>query len=161
VPSGDPAHLGSDAARVGCGGHGRGGAQVGCGVSEGGAGRVDRSARPFDPGLQPERTALAWRRTALALLVGSLVGLRVLPLLLGDGGMTYAVAGLGVAASVAVLVGAHRRYRRVHRLLTSGASDRAPIGGGLLPAAVALLTLAAGLGALALALAGAAGAGRG
>ncbi|WP_369814275.1 DUF202 domain-containing protein [Frigoribacterium sp. Leaf164] len=141
--------------------HASGTAQVGGGVSEGGAGRVDRSARPFDPGLQPERTALAWRRTALALTVGSLVGLRVLPLLLGDGAATYAVAGLGVAASVAVLVGAHRRYRRVHRLLTSGADDRAPIGGGLLPAAVALLTVAAGVAALALALAGAAGAGQG
>jgi hypothetical protein len=41
--------------------------------------------RAWDPGLQPERTALAWRRTGLALTVGSLIGLRVLPPLLGSG----------------------------------------------------------------------------
>jgi len=126
-------------------------------VSGGGAEQADRTARPFDAGLQPERTALAWRRTALALTVGSLLGLRVLPTVLGDGPAAYAVAGLGVVAAVAVLVGAHRRYRRVHRLLTSSDHDRVPLGGGLLPAAVAALTLAAGVAALAAALARASG----
>jgi hypothetical protein len=53
----------------------------------------------------------------------------------------------------------------VHRLLTSADDDRVPVGGGLLPAAVAALTLAAGaaagVAAVVLALADATGAGRG
>ena len=131
---------------------------------------------PWDPGLQPERTALAWRRTGLALTVGSLIGLRVLPPLLGPA--AYVLAGLGVVASLAVLAAAHRRYRRVHRLLlaardagrtradadsdsdpgdgvdagSTGSPARVPTTGGALPAATAALALAAGLGALVVAL---------
>ncbi|WP_209561594.1 DUF202 domain-containing protein [Frigoribacterium sp. PvP032] len=126
---------------------------------------------PWDQGLQPERTALAWRRTGLALTVGSLIGLRVLPPLLGPA--AYVLAGLGVVASLAVLAAAHRRYRRVHRLLlaaardargpddddrddgrrdTASSPDRVPTTGGALPAATAVLALAAGLGALVVAL---------
>ena len=118
----------------------------------------------WDPGLQPERTALAWRRTGLALTVGSLIGLRVLPPLLGPA--AYVLAGLGVVASIAVLAAAHRRYRRVHRLLlaarddghtradggSTGSPTRVPTTGGALPAATAVLALAAGLGALVVAL---------
>ena len=139
-----------------------------------------RADGPRDPGLQPERTALAWRRTGLALTVGSLIGLRVLPPLLGPA--AYLLAGLGVVASLAVLAAGHRRYRRVHRLLLaarvagraggddgdgggagvgagSGAGSgstsspaRVPTTGGALPAATAALALAAGLAALVVAL---------
>ena len=119
---------------------------------------------PWDPGLQPERTALAWRRTGLALTVGSLIGLRVLPPLLGPA--AFVLAGLGVVASLVVLAAAHRRYRRVHRLLlaardagrtradggSTGSPSRVPTTGGALPAATAALALAAGLGALVVAL---------
>ncbi|HEY8480037.1 MAG TPA: DUF202 domain-containing protein [Spirillospora sp.] len=35
--------------------------------------------RLWDPGAQPERTALAWSRTALALIAGGLVCVRVAP----------------------------------------------------------------------------------
>jgi hypothetical protein len=117
----------------------------------------DPAGRPFDPGLQPERTALAWRRTALALVAGSLLGLRVLPTLLGAAGLVVAAAG--VIAALAVLTTAHRRYRRVHRILTAGSAGpgdepgTAALPGGALPALVAALTACAGLAALALALA--------
>ena len=113
----------------------------------------DPAERPFDPGLQPERTALAWRRTALALVVGSLLGLRVLPQLLGPGGL--AVAAAGVIAALGVLGAAHLRYRRVHRILTSGSAGpgTTALPGGALPALVAGLTACAGIAALALALA--------
>ena len=47
-------------------------------------GRAVTSPRLFDSGLQPERTALAWRRTALGIALGSLVALRVLPAALHD-----------------------------------------------------------------------------
>ncbi|AJW80181.1 DUF202 domain-containing protein [Clavibacter michiganensis] len=114
---------------------------------------ADPAGRPFDPGLQPERTALAWRRTALALVAGSLLGLRVLPTLLGAAGLVVAAAG--VVASVAVLATAHRRYRRVHLILTSASAGHGStaLPGGALPALVATLTACAGLAALALALA--------
>jgi hypothetical protein len=123
---------------------------------------------PWDPGLQPERTALAWRRTGLALTVGSLIGLRVLPELLGPA--AYALAGIGVVASLAVLGAAHRRYRTVHRLLVaardgepgvapgsgsgsgSTSPDRVATTGGALPAVVAALACAAGVAALVVAL---------
>jgi uncharacterized membrane protein YidH (DUF202 family) len=114
----------------------------------------DPAARPFDPGLQPERTALAWRRTALALVAGSLLGLRALPTLLGSAGLVMAAAG--VILALAVLATAHRRYRRVHRILTAGPADPdrpVPLPGGALPALVAALTACAGLAALALAVA--------
>ncbi|PZE32863.1 DUF202 domain-containing protein [Curtobacterium sp. MCSS17_006] len=101
--------------------------------------------RLFDAGLQPERTALAWRRTALALVVASLVAVRILPELLG----TWAIllAGLGLIASVAVLVAAHRRYRIVHRTLTRSDTDRVPLPSGWLPLAVAAGVVASGVAA--------------
>ena len=72
---------------------------------------------PADPGLQAERTALSWRRTALAVAVGSLLGLRVLPPQLGPVG--YAVSALGLAWSLDLAVTARRRYRDGSRLVSA------------------------------------------
>ena len=68
--------------------------------------------------MQAERTALAWRRTALSVAIGSLIGLRVLPPQLGPLG--YAVAALGLVWSVDLALTARRRYRDGSRLVHSG-----------------------------------------
>lgn len=102
----------------------------------------------FDPGLQPERTELAWRRTALAIAVGSLVSLRVLPLALPPSGQSWGfVPGLiGLAFACALWLAARRRQLRLSAVLT-GASARSAPGGALL---FALTLLGAGFGVVAL-----------
>jgi len=97
--------------------------------------------RVFDPGLQPERTALAWRRTALALTGGSVVIMRILPGVVGAVGFVLGFAGLTLA--LVVLVGSHRRYRRQHRALTS--TDQAVLRSGWPVAALTAATLLLGV----------------
>ncbi|GAA4734041.1 hypothetical protein GCM10023328_12120 [Modestobacter marinus] len=75
------------------------------------------SGRVFDTGLQAERTALAWRRTALAMAVGAVGAGRLAVPVLGALALVAAVAGLAQAALVAVA--ARRRYRVVHQSLTT------------------------------------------
>jgi len=90
----------------------------------------------FDPGLQPERTELAWRRTALAAGVGSLVALRLLPIALGHAAWT--LGGLaGVLAAGLLWVLARRRAQTVDQAL----ADRS--GRSHLPAAGMLVAVAA------------------
>lgn len=69
-----------------------------------------------DRGLQPERTVLAWRRTVLALAVGSLLALRLVAPPWGPW-----AGGGGLVVSAALWVAAERRGR-----------DRASAGAGLL-----------------------------
>ncbi len=94
-------------------------------------------------GLQPERTALSWRRTGLSLTVGSLAAVRVLPDVLGS----WAVipAGCGIVVALIIVVASHLRYRTMHAALRSKASDAAPTYGGLLPALVAGLVAGGGV----------------
>jgi hypothetical protein len=76
------------------------------------------SRRPlFDPGLQPERTALAWRRTALALAVGALLALRILPPVLGTWSLPAGFAGIALAGIMWVAAG--RRARQTRTALLS------------------------------------------
>ncbi|PBC47451.1 DUF202 domain-containing protein [Rhodococcus sp. ACPA1] len=95
----------------------------------------------FDLGLQPERTALAWRRTVLALVAGSLISAKLLAPLLGWISMLIPLAFL--AASVVALTLLHRRYRSTVRALTQ-TEMIARLPDGRLPALAALMTLALG-----------------
>ena len=86
---------------------------------------------PFDPGLQPERTELAWRRTSLALGAGSLVAMRLLPEAFGHG--LWVLCGVvGVATAAAMWVAA-----------LTGEGDRAQLGDGKLPLMLSVLVTVA------------------
>lgn len=66
-----------------------------------------------DPGLQPERTALAWRRTTLSLLLCSVAGTRVLAPALGRWALAVGLVGVAATATLVVLTrGRHDRERR-------------------------------------------------
>lgn len=62
-----------------------------------------------DPGLQPERTALAWGRTVLTLIAASAVCLRWVP---EQGPFVLAMFGLTVAAGSGIYFTQRRRYGR-------------------------------------------------
>lgn len=75
---------------------------------------------PFDPGRQPERTELAWRRTVLSVLVGGLLSLRLVPPALGAWAFAACLSGLGLTTVLWFL--AQRRAAQVHEaLLDDGA----------------------------------------
>jgi uncharacterized membrane protein YidH (DUF202 family) len=102
----------------------------------------------FDPGLQPERTALAWRRTALSLAAGAVVSFRLLPPVLGLWSIGVGIAGLLLSAATWVLAG--RRARDVQRALLNSSG---PLPGGGLPLLLTLIvTSSATLGLLYIAL---------
>ncbi|MGY1640793.1 DUF202 domain-containing protein [Geodermatophilus sp. SYSU D00703] len=101
----------------------------------------------FDAGLQAERTALAWRRTALALAVGAVgAGRLAAPVV---GAVAVGLAGLGLVQAVSVAATAQRRYRTVHRSLTARGDLTAVRAAGLPIAALTLSAVTVGLLALA------------
>lgn len=70
-----------------------------------------------DPGLQPERTSLAWSRTILALLTTSAVTLRWIDLY---GPAVLTLLGLLVVLALMILAQQRRRYRVQTRGLARG-----------------------------------------
>jgi uncharacterized membrane protein YidH (DUF202 family) len=94
--------------------------------------------QPWDPGLQVERTALAWMRTCLSLVVVALVAFRFaahysLPLALGLGAVVVPLALMALWL-------AWRRYRTSEARLTAG--KRLP--DGLLPLTLTVITAVTG-----------------
>ncbi|MGO2050414.1 MAG: DUF202 domain-containing protein [Microbacterium sp.] len=105
----------------------------------------------FDPGLQPERTELAWRRTCLALGVGSLVALRVLPEVFGSA--WWALGGVaGALASGTLWLAARRRYRQGTIALERD-GDHARLPDGRLAIALTAFVVVIGIVSVALILA--------
>lgn len=98
----------------------------------------------FDDGLQPERTALSWHRTALSVVVGGAVALKALPDLMGVWGAVSALVVIAAGASLGLI--AQRRSERATRALIDG---RALLPDGRLLAAVSGLVAAVAVVAIA------------
>jgi uncharacterized membrane protein YidH (DUF202 family) len=75
---------------------------------------VSATSAPRDRGLQPERTALAWQRTGLALAGASVVVARLTFSTVGILALVAALSGLGHAAVVFVV------QRRLYRVRATG-----------------------------------------
>jgi hypothetical protein len=103
--------------------------------------------RLFDPGLQPERTALAWRRTGIAVAVGAAAATRAFLPALGLGAVVIGLLGLCLATLL--VLGSVRRVRRAEAALLQDGSLVAGPGGRLIAAVCAACT-ALGVAALAL-----------
>lgn len=86
----------------------------------------------YDPGLQPERTLLAWRRTCLTVAVVSALAVRFTAASVGWPAIV--LGGLGVLFGLLSYLAADLGYRRVHRQLSR--TDRHP-GNGWPPACLA------------------------
>ncbi|HEY8318349.1 MAG TPA: DUF202 domain-containing protein [Amnibacterium sp.] len=99
---------------------------------------------PWDPGLQPERTALAWRRSVLSLLIGSAAAIRILPPVVGLWSLSIGITG--VLVSSALWVASAERVRREDHALRAGTS----LPGGLLLALLAATVMAAAAAGIAI-----------
>lgn len=96
--------------------------------------------QPWDPGLQPERTTLAWVRTGLALAVVSLLLTR----LTGVGSAALAIGLGGMVVGAALVVGQSGRHRRNDVSLRSAhLRPAAGASAGLMVAIVVLAAVAA------------------
>jgi uncharacterized membrane protein YidH (DUF202 family) len=98
--------------------------------------------RPWDPGLQSERTGLAWQRTLLSGLACGLVVARLLAMVSWAAGLvTGLLAVIGTAALGALALHRFRRNEAALRLQEPLADGRAPL---LLTGLVTVTALAAG-----------------
>lgn len=78
--------------------------------------------RPFDVGLQTERTALSWQRTTLASAVVFLLAARLLAEVVGR--LSFLVAAIGLILTAVLFLVGHRRYRSIHTILVASSGQR-------------------------------------
>lgn len=93
----------------------------------------------WDRGLQPERSHLAWKRTALGITAGLAVAARILSSSHFWLGIALPLAAL--AAGTALLAASGSRSARIDRWLRSEPAERAPAPGGRLPLALAVFAM--------------------
>lgn len=89
-----------------------------------GAPRLQRPRKVFDAGLQHERTALAWERTAISVMVAGVLLARY-----AAQSVHYTIAAVGVGQVVfgaVLLVWAGRHYEELHGPLRAGESPLHP-----------------------------------
>lgn len=92
--------------------------------------RGERPAKVFDPGLQHERTALAWERTAIAVMVAGVLLARY-----AAQTVHFVIAFVGVAQvafGAGLLVWTGRHYDDLHGPLRAGASPVHPTAARLI-----------------------------
>lgn len=112
--------------------------------------RPPRPTAVFDEGLQHERTALAWERTAIATMVGGLLMARYTAVSLHVG---FAFIGIAqVLIGAAVLVWSARHYDELHGPLRDGESPIHPTAARIVGANAVVFTGAGLVIALAIAL---------
>ncbi|QES50889.1 hypothetical protein DEJ50_26710 [Streptomyces venezuelae] len=114
---------------------------VGRAAGAGGAARAGGAAEGRDPGLQPERTRLAWRRTTLTCTVTAVLAMRQA---LRGTGSAVEITGTAVTALVwLVFTGlAHRRIRELATVRPAGLAPRAALAATLCTVALAVFALA-------------------
>ncbi|MFV0407966.1 MAG: DUF202 domain-containing protein [Propioniciclava sp.] len=98
---------------------------------------------PVDPGLQPERTALAWTRTTLSLLVVGVLMARMLTVYQTPVGPALILIGLIIVLVVRDQAGRHQRA--VHAVAGRGSpvATVSVLSVGLGSAMLAVIVLAA------------------
>ncbi|MFW2333058.1 DUF202 domain-containing protein [Ilumatobacter sp.] len=100
-----------------------------------------RPTAVFDPGLQHERTALAWERTAIAAMVAGVLMARYASLSLH---FVFAFIGLGqVVVGAGVLLWSAKHYDDLHGPLRAGDSPIHPTAARVVGIATIVFTGAA------------------
>lgn len=114
--------------------------------------RTERPATVFDPGLQHERTALAWERTAIASMVAGVLLARYASESLHFG---FAFVGLAtVLFGGALLLWSARHYEDLHGPLRAGVSPIHPLAARVVGLGAVLFTGAATVLAIVIAASG-------